>query len=143
MTDINKVLCIGRLTRDAELKTLTNTTVCNFSIALNRGVRDASGNWSDEVHYFDIELYGKQGDAIQRYLQKGKQVAIEGSLRQSRWEDSNGQKRSRVSIVASNVQLLGGGDTSSNNSSAEQQSTASFTNNVPQNNHEIDDDIPF
>ncbi len=146
MTDINKVFLIGRLTRDAELKSLTNTSVCNFSIAVNRGVKDASGNWGDEVHYFDIELYGRQGEAIQRYLQKGKQVGIEGSLRHSRWEDSSGGKRSKVSVVAANVQLLsnaGGDGSRSQYTQAHDNVSAGSPSAAPSAGSDIDDDIPF
>ncbi len=106
--DINSVVLVGRLTRDAELKyTNSGTAVCKFSIAVNRSRKTQNG-WEEEAHFFDIVLWGRQGEAIQKYLGKGKQVAVQGDLRQSRWEQ-NGQTRSRVEIHAQNVQLLGGG----------------------------------
>ncbi len=113
--DINIVTLVGRLTREAELKyTNSGLAVCKFSLAVNR--RKRSGDqWTDEVSYFDIVLWGKQGEAIQQYLGKGKQIAVSGELRQNRWEQ-DGQNRSKVEIVASNVQLLGGGGNSGNNS---------------------------
>jgi single-strand DNA-binding protein len=106
--DINSVVLVGRLTRDAELKyTSGGSAVCKFSIALNR--RKKTGDtWSDEAHFFDVVLWGRQGEAIHQYLGKGKQVAVQGELRQNRWEQ-NGQSRSKVEIHALNVQLLGGG----------------------------------
>jgi single-strand DNA-binding protein len=105
--DINSVVLIGRLVRDAELKyTNSGTAVCKFSIAVNRSRKSGNG-WEDEAHFFDIVLWGRQGEAIQKYLGKGKQVAVQGELRQSRWEQ-NGQTRSRVEVHAQNVQLLGG-----------------------------------
>lgn len=106
--DINTVILVGRLTREAELKyTNSGLAVCKFSLAVNR--RKRSGDqWTDEVSYFDVVLWGKQGEAIQQYLGKGKQIAVSGELRQNRWEQ-DGQNRSKVEIVASNVQLLGGG----------------------------------
>ncbi len=107
MADVNHVVLIGRLTRDAELKyTSGGVPVCKFSIAINR--RKKSGDeWVEEVHFFDIVVWGRQGEALNQYLVKGKQVAIEGELRQNRWEQ-DGQSRSKVEIVANNLQLLGG-----------------------------------
>ncbi len=145
--DINKVILIGRLTRDCEFKSLSTTTVCNFSVAINRKIKDASGSWNDEVNYFDIELYGKQGEAIQGYLKKGKQVAVDGMLRQHRWESSDGQKRSRISVVAVNVQLLGGGvggdsSGSGNVYNTQAQQTATPSSDKAQSD-DFDDDIPF
>jgi single-strand DNA-binding protein len=107
MADINHVVLVGRLTRDAELKyTSGGQAVCKFSIAVNR--RKKSGEqWVDEANFFDIVLWGRQGESLNQYLLKGKQVGIEGELRQDRWEQ-DGQNRSKVEIVANNLQLLGG-----------------------------------
>ncbi len=154
--DINIVTLVGRLTRDAELKyTNSGLAVCKFSLAVNR--RKRSGDqWTDEVSYFDIVLWGKQGEAIQQYLGKGKQIAVSGELRQNRWEQ-DGQNRSKVEIVASNVQLLGGGGNSGNssggysgsgsgNQGGGDSSRGSFggfqpaAGNGPEN---FEDDIPF
>ncbi len=112
MTDLNRVILIGRLTRDAELKYTTGgQAVCKFALAINR--RKKSGDqWVEEVNFFDIVLWGRSGEAINQYLIKGKQIAVEGELRQDRWEQ-DGQNRSKVEIVANNVQLLGGGAGSS------------------------------
>jgi single-strand DNA-binding protein len=106
--DINRVTLVGRLTRDAELKyTANGQAVCKFSVAVNRS-RKNGDQWVDEASFFDITLWGRQGEAINQYLVKGKQVGIDGELRQDRWEQ-DGQNRSKVEIVAANVQLLGGG----------------------------------
>ncbi|MDR0683830.1 MAG: single-stranded DNA-binding protein [Spirochaetaceae bacterium] len=108
MADLNHVSLIGRLTRDAEYKVLpSGQAVCNFSIAVNRR-RKNGDNWEDEANYFDIVLWGKQADSLNRYLIKGKQIGIDGELRQDRWQQE-GQNRSKVVISAINVQLLGGG----------------------------------
>ncbi|MGP1431329.1 MAG: single-stranded DNA-binding protein [Treponema sp.] len=108
MADINHVVLVGRLTRDAELKyTQGGSPVCKFSLAINRRRKNGE-EWGEEAHYFDIVLWGKQGEALNQYLIKGKQVAIEGELRQNRWEQ-DGQSRSKVEIVANNIQLLGSG----------------------------------
>lgn len=103
--DINVVVLVGRLTRDCELKsTPGGTSVCRFSVAINRR-KKTQDSWTDEVNYFDVVLWGKSADSLKSYLTKGRQVSIQGELRQSRWEQ-DGQSRSRVEIVANNVQLL-------------------------------------
>jgi single-strand DNA-binding protein len=107
MIDINRVVLIGRLTRDAELKyTSGGQAVCKFSVAVNRRKKNGE-QWEDEANYFDVVLWGRQGENINQYLLKGKAVGIDGELRQDRWQQ-DGQNRSKVEIVAGNVQLLGG-----------------------------------
>src|SRR5215469_3904329 len=108
MADINHVVLVGRLTRDAELKyTASGQAVCKFSLAINRR-RKNGDNWEDEANFFDIVLWGRQGEALNQYLQKGKMIGVEGELRQDRWQQ-DGQNRSKVEIVANNIMLLGGG----------------------------------
>jgi single-strand DNA-binding protein len=108
MADINHVVLVGRLTRDAELKyTANGQAVCKFSVAVNRR-RKSGDQWVDEANFFDIVLWGRQGESLNQYLVKGKMVGVDGELRQDRWEQ-DGQNRSKVEIVAANIQLLGGG----------------------------------
>jgi len=108
MADVNHVILIGRLTRDAELKyTSGGMAVCKFAIAVNRKKKQGE-NWVEEASFFDIVLWGRTAETLNQYLVKGKQVAIEGELHQNRWEQ-DGQSRSKIEIMASNVQLLGGG----------------------------------
>ena len=116
MADLNSVNIIGRLTRDADLKyTQGGMAISNFSIAVNR--RKKTGEqWTDEVSFFDVNLFGKAADSLKQYLLKGKQVAICGELRQDRWE-KDGQSHSRVYIVANDIQLLGGNSNGSSSSS--------------------------
>jgi len=107
--DINSVVLLGRLTRDSELKyTAGGQPVLKFSIAVNRSKKNGD-KWEDEANYFDIVLWGKQGESLTKYLLKGKQVGILGELRQDRWQQ-DGQNRSKVEIIAQSVQLLGGGN---------------------------------
>ena len=112
MTDVNRVNIIGRLTRDItsderSFAYLPNGTArANVSIAVNRS-RKNGDQWVDEVSYFDVTIWGKTAENLKPYLTKGKQIAVDGYLRQDRWE-KDGQKQSKVSIVANNVQLLGG-----------------------------------
>jgi single-strand DNA-binding protein len=107
VADLNHVVLIGRLTRDAELKyTANGQAVCKFSIAVNRR-RKNGDQWEDEANFFDIVVWGRQGEALNQYLVKGKMVGVDGELRQDRWQQ-DGQNRSKVEIVAAYLQLLGG-----------------------------------
>jgi single-strand DNA-binding protein len=117
MADLNHVALIGRLTRDAELKyTANGQAVCKFSIAVNRRKKNGD-QWEDEPNFFDIVLWGRQGESLNQYLVKGKQIGVDGELRQDRWQQE-GQNRSKVEIVANNIQLIGGGGGASGGGSA-------------------------
>jgi single-strand DNA-binding protein len=108
MADLNHVILIGRLTRDAELKyTANGQAVCKFSIVVNRR-RKNGDQWVDEASFFDIVLWGRAGESLNQYLVKGKTVGIDGELRQERWEQ-DGQNRSKVEIMAKNIQLFASG----------------------------------
>ena len=155
MADINHVVLVGRLTRDAELKyTAGGQAVCKFSVAVNRRRKNGE-QWEDEVNYFDVVLWGRQGESLKQYLVKGKAVGVEGELRQDRWQQ-DGQNRSKVEIVANNIQLLGGssggsghGDGGSQGSGNQGSSgTSSWhrkggENNPPPSDDNFTDDIPF
>jgi single-strand DNA-binding protein len=106
MSDLAVAVLVGRLTRDAELKyTNSGQAVCHFSVAT--GSRRKKGDqWIEESSFWDVDLWGKQGESINQYLTKGKLVAVEGTMRQDKWEQ-DGQTRSKTVISASTVQLLG------------------------------------
>ena len=107
MVDINHVVLIGRLTRDAELKSIASgQAVTKFSIAVNRR-RKNGDQWEDEPNFFDVIVWGRQGESLHQYLVKGKMVCVDGELRQDRWQQ-DGQNRSKVEVVANYIQLLGG-----------------------------------
>lgn len=146
MNDLNRVVLIGRLTRDSELKyTNTGSAICKFSVAVNRR-RKSGDNWVDEANFFDVAAWGKMGESLNPYLTKGKQVAVEGELRQDRWEQ-DGQARSRVEIFATNIQLLGGSrDGSSGYAGGSRQGGArqrETNEEEPMGSSEFEDDIPF
>ena len=132
MKDVNVVVLVGRLTRDAELKyTNSGQPICRFSVAVNRS-RKQGDQWVEEASFFDIDYWGKGGEAVNQYLVKGKQIAVEGELRQDRWEQ-DGQPRSKVIIAASNVQLLGGsGSSGSATSGASSPDRGDYRNSRPQ-----------
>ncbi len=106
MGSINYVVLVGNLTRDAELRYTNNgNAVANFSLAVNTR-RRRDDQWVDEAHFFDAVMFGRSAEAVSQYLTKGKQVGLEGELRQNRWEQ-DGQRRSKVEIFVRNLQLLG------------------------------------
>ncbi|MCL1991663.1 MAG: single-stranded DNA-binding protein [Spirochaetes bacterium] len=146
MTDLNRVVLIGRLTREAELKyTASGQAICKFSIAVNRS-RKVGEKWEDEANFFDIVYWGKPGESVHPYLAKGKMVGVDGELRQDRWKQEDGQNRSKIEIVANFVQLLGGtqGGQGGQFQGAPQSSgggAASY--NAPPKDDGFADDIPF
>ncbi len=140
MTDINQVVLIGRLTRDAELKYTNNgTPVSRISIAVNQR-RKMNEQWVDEANFFNIVIWGKTAESLNPYLQKGKQIAVTGQLRQNRWEQ-DGQQRSRVEIVATNIQLLGG-TRSGGQTPYGETGGGSFPDSTPDRTVETQNDIP-
>ena len=113
-SDINSVVIVGRLTRDAKLRYLNSgTAVASISIAVNRSKKDGD-QWISEANFFDVSYFGKGAEGIKPYLTKGTQIAVQGSLRQDRWE-KDGQKFSRVNILADSIELLGSRSSSSQN----------------------------
>ena len=107
-SDLNVWVGIGRLTRDASLTyTSSGIAVCKFDIAVNRK-KKSGDQYVDEVSFFTVVLWGKAGESLNQYLTKGKQVAVDGELKQDRWEQ-DGKKQSKVHVIANTVQLLDGG----------------------------------
>lgn len=105
MADINRVIEIGRLTRDAEVTyTPGGMAIAKMSIAVNRRVKNGDG-WADEANYFDVQVFGKAAESLKPYLTKGKMIGVDGYLKQDRWE-KDGQKFSKVTINANDIQLL-------------------------------------
>ena len=111
-TNINRVVITGNLTRDPELRsTGGGTPVCSLRIASNtRRKNQTTGDWEDKPNYFDVTVWGAQGENCARFLAKGRPVAIDGRLEWREWQDQNGNNRQSVEIVADSVQFLGGRD---------------------------------
>ncbi|NNM66382.1 MAG: single-stranded DNA-binding protein [Spirochaetales bacterium] len=150
---MNQVVLVGRLTRDAELRyTSAGMAICSLSLAVNRRVKK-DDQWLEEPNYFDLTLWGKQAEGVSKYLVKGTQIAVDGELRQDRWE-KDGQKHSKVQVSINNLQLLGGnrqaGASAPSSGPSEVRSPASSPNRPvdqrpsaefdPQS---YEDDIPF
>jgi single-strand DNA-binding protein len=110
MANLNRVLLIGNLTRDPELRvTPKGTAICQFGLAISRSFKDESGQTREEATFVDIEAWGKQGELIAKYCTKGRPLFVEGRLRFDQWEDkATQQKRSKLKVVLENFQFLGG-----------------------------------
>jgi single-strand DNA-binding protein len=104
---INRVVLVGRLTRDPELRALpSGINVCSLRVACNSSRRDAEGDYKEKPNYFDVSVYGGASENVGRYTRKGSRVAIDGRLEWREWETADLQKRQAVSVVADTVQFL-------------------------------------
>ncbi len=150
-TNINRVVLTGNLTRDPELRsTPSGTSVCSLRVACNTRRKDASGNWVDKPNYFDVTVWGAQGENCAQYLSKGRPVALDGRLEWREWEDQNGNKRQSVEIVADSVQFLGGRDDGGGGGNGQRFTPqadvpvdTSDLQPAPAASGSSDDDIPF
>jgi len=108
MSDLNRVTLVGRLTRDPEVRyTSAGMPIVNLGLAVNGRQKDASGQWQEKPNFFDVKLFGERFERLAQHLEKGRRVGIDGRLEWSSWE-SDGQKRSKVEIVANELQFLDG-----------------------------------
>jgi single-strand DNA-binding protein len=150
-TNINRVIITGNLTRDPELRSLqSGMSVCSLRIASNTRRKDQSGEWVDKPNYFDVTIWGRQGENAAQYLSKGRPVAIDGRLEWREFQDKEGNKRQAVEIVADNIQFLGGRDEMGGNGgggftprSDVPVSTDDFAPVGGGHSAPADDDIPF
>jgi single-strand DNA-binding protein len=147
--NINRVVLVGNLTRDPELRhTPSGTAVCSLRLAVNSRRKDQSGQWVDKPNYFDITVWGQQGESCAQYLSKGRPVAIDGRLEWREWDAQDGSKRQAVEVVADSVQFLGGRDGGEGGSfgGGGNQFIPQQAGNAPADDFAsspADDDIPF
>ena len=154
-SNLNVVVITGNLTSDPELRSLpSGASVCKLRVAVNTRRKGASGDWEDKPNFFDVTVWGAQGENCARYLAKGRPVALDGRLEWREWDSPEGQKRQAVDIIADSVQFLGGrddaGGASGNGFSV---SRAASESDVPVDTRDFetapvaagapDDDIPF
>src|SRR5438067_1095267 len=105
---INRVVLVGNLTRDPELKQLpSGSSVCSLRVAVNSRRKDETGQWVDKPNYFSVSVFGNQAESYAQYLAKGRPVAIDGRLEWREWQQQDGTKREAVEVVADSVQFLG------------------------------------
>lgn len=148
---INRVVIVGNLTRDAEMRTTpSGLQVCNMRIAVNERAKDpASGQWIDRPNYFDVDFFGDRAERISQWLTRGKLIGVEGRLRWREWETQDGQKRQAVSISADNIEFIGpregsgpaGGGGDYSRAAGPAVDTGGL--DAPRESAGDDDDIPF
>jgi len=144
MAAINRVVLVGNLTRDPELRhTPSGTAVCNLRLAVNTRRKDETGQWVDKPNYFDITVWGNQGERCAQYLTKGRPVAIDGRLEWREWETPEGNKRQAVDVVADTVQFLGSRGDGEGGSGGYIPADATPTPAGDFPTSPTDDDIPF
>ncbi len=141
--DINRVVLVGRLTRDPELRHLpSGSPVLQLGLAVNGRQQDGSGNWVDKPNFFDVKLFGNRAESLAQHLAKGRRIGVDGRLDWSSWEAQDGSKRSKVEVVAFDIQFL------DSRGDAEAQPQYVPTSDVAANQDDfapagVDDDIPF
>jgi len=107
MASLNKVLLIGNLTRDPDVRVMNNgRPVCNFGLALNRSYKDAEGNRKEETTFVDVECFGPRAEAVGRFFTKGRAIFVEGRLKLDQWESKEGEKRSALRVVLDNFEFV-------------------------------------
>ena len=156
MANLNRVLLIGNLTRDPELRvTPKGNSICQFGLAVNPSFKDGSGQTREETTFVDVEAWGRQGEVISKYCAKGRALFVEGRLRFDQWDDkTTGQKRSRLSVVLENFQFVGGrgdgpndegsGSSGPGDSSPERHSPPPRAPKpAPAAEDNLDEDVPF
>jgi single-strand DNA-binding protein len=150
---INKVILVGNLGRDPELSYLpSGQSVAKFSLATSRSYKDKTGEMKEETEWHNIVAWGKLGEICAQYLTKGRQAYVEGRIQSRTWEGKDGQKRTSVEIVASDIQMLGGRGEGGGSSERASRSTTSERSSAPSSEEGsqetgapdiTDDDIPF
>lgn len=143
--NINAVVITGNLTRDPELSQVGGgTSLCKMRIAINTRVKRGE-QWEDKANYFDIAVFGKQADNCERYLSKGRPLAVTGRLDWNEWQDKDGNNRQGVSIIADNVQFLDDGKRDGTVASEQRDDAPPPTTSAPAASNEFanDEDIPF
>lgn len=137
---VNKVILLGRLGQDPELKyTPGGAAVCNFSLATTESWTDKSGQKQEKTEWHRIVVWGKLAELCNQYLGKGRQAFVEGRLQTRSWDDKDGSKRYTTEIMASTVQFIGGAAQASNNTNVD----TSYAQQAPQQDYQIANDASF
>ena len=108
MASFNRVILMGNLTRDPELRvTPQGTSVCKINVAVNKQIRMSDGGVKDETSFIDVDAFGRQADVIAKYFIKGRPILVEGRLKLDRWETQAGEKRSKLGVILESFQFVG------------------------------------
>jgi len=134
MASFNRVILMGNLTRDPEVRQAQNGTyITKVALAVNERMPDGQGGWKDEVSFIDIVIFGKRAEAFGRFLRKGKPVLVEGKLRQGRWVDKETQQnRSKLEVIVDNWEFVGGGREEGGNGNAGGDHDGQYQSSAPQ-----------
>lgn len=153
MASFNKVILMGNLTRDPELRVPSSTgnPLCNFGLAVNRRYR-VNEEMREETTFVDLTAFGKQAEVIAKYCSKGSSILVEGRLKLDQWESQNGEKRSKLNVIVENFQFTGGrgegsegggGGSSYESSSPPRRESSGSSRREPEYDDATDDDVPF
>jgi single-strand DNA-binding protein len=145
MASYNKVILIGNVTRDPEIKYLgSGTAVTELGLAVNDKRKNTQGEWIEETTFVDVTLWGRTAEVAVEYLQKGSPVLIEGRLKLDSWQTSDGQKRTKLKVIGERMQMLGAkGQNQAPKNEYEQPSPPHEGVDEPRNNRLGEEDIPF
>ncbi len=149
MASLNKVLLIGNLTRDPEVRMMSSgRPVCNFGLALNRNYKDSEGNKKEEVTFVDVECFGPRAEAVGRFFSKGRPIFVEGRLKLDQWESKDGEKRSAIRVVLDNFEFVDSGssnkDSPANAITTSSSESQNSTRQEPTSSSpDLDEDVPF
>lgn len=140
MASLNKVMLIGRLGKDPDVRyTQSNTAVANMSLATSERFKDRSGEWKEKTEWHKVVAWGRTAEVCQEYLSKGSQIFIEGSLQTNKWEDKDGNTRYTTEVKTFRMQMLDSKGENSGQSGGGQP----VSSNVNLDDEDIDDDLPF
>jgi single-strand DNA-binding protein len=153
MASLNKVLLIGNLTRDPDVRMMSNgRPVCNFGLALNRNYKDSEGNRKEEVTFVDVECFGPRAEAVAKFFTKGRSIFVEGRLKLDQWESKEGEKRSAIRVVLDNFEFVDskqdvpsnqGRNIETTSSTPPSSSDSPRSESTPSSDSDLDDDVPF
>ncbi|MDE6576310.1 MAG: single-stranded DNA-binding protein [Opitutales bacterium] len=152
MASFNKVILLGNLTRDPEVRTsASGTPICKFGLATSRVSRGSDGESREEVVFVDVDAFGKQAELIGRYFTKGRPIFVEGRLRLDQWESQAGERRSKLCVVLESFQFIGnqrdeeadGGFGGPNANEAPKKFGISSEKSPAKSEEFVDEDVPF
>jgi single-strand DNA-binding protein len=152
MASLNRVLLIGNLTRDPEVRMMSSgRPVCNFGLAMNRSYKDSEGNRKEETTFVDVECFGPRAEAVARFFSKGRPIFVEGRLKLDQWESKEGEKRSALRVVLDNFEFVDSGKsdqssheiTSPSSPSTPPPPPSSPPNEPTKDDIDLDEDVPF
>ena len=144
MANFNKVLLVGNLTRDPELKhTPSNQAVAQIGLAVNRQFNTKDGEKREETTFVDCEAWGRTAEVMSQYLAKGRPVLVEGRLKLDQWQDKDGNNRSKLKVVIENFQFLGGRGEGGAGGGGGASYAGSSRGNSGGGGGDMDDSIPF